>query len=263
MCNRDGSPPSSRRCSRLGTGTLLLAMIGGLAGVGCGSQDTGSSALRAMGGQARFFDVRMGMLQEVSGEGAEAFVLEDPTRHQTLPADGRFRFEGLPEGSEVTLAIRHPNFQPTLTATLTVGASDATDITFQVVTHTLANLAGLLLGVDPEDPTLCEMATTVAAVTDHRWDLFAPGEPGATVQVEPASDHGRKIIYFDEHTVPNPRITETTTDGGVVLVGAPPGIYFWTATKAGRVFNRLKMKCVAGWLTNASPPWGLQAVVAP
>ena len=49
-------------------------------------------------------------------------------------------------------------------------------------------------------------------------------------------------------------------DYGRVLAGiqVPPGEYVWTAFKPAHVFTRVKMKCRAGFLVNASPPWGLQ-----
>jgi hypothetical protein len=51
---------------------------------------------------------------------------------------------------------------------------------------------------------------------------------------------------------------QTSDDGGVLFVQVPPGDYAWTAYEAGAVFSRVRMKCRAGYLVNASPPRGLQ-----
>jgi hypothetical protein len=54
-------------------------------------------------------------------------------------------------------------------------------------------------------------------------------------------------------------LTQTSDDGGGVLfIQVPPGDYLWTAHKPGKVITRVRMKCRAPFLVNASPPWGLQ-----
>ena len=96
------------------------------------------------------------------------------------------------------------------------------------------------------------------------YDPGAHGEAGATVTVTAAdgsvlgSEYGP--IYFNESVLPDYSWTETSDDGGVLFVNVPPGEYLWTAEKAGVAFRSVKMKCRAGWLVNASPPWGLQAL---
>jgi hypothetical protein len=58
--------------------------------------------------------------------------------------------------------------------------------------------------------------------------------------------------------LPDRSLTQTSDDGGVLFIQVPPGDYVWTAHKAGAVFSRIRMKCRAGYLVNASPPKGLQ-----
>jgi hypothetical protein len=43
-------------------------------------------------------------------------------------------------------------------------------------------------------------------------------------------------------------------------VGADPGTYTWSGHKEGVVFEDLTVKCVPGWLTNPSPPWGMNVL---
>jgi hypothetical protein len=218
--------------------------------------------VHAVSGKASFFDMpTVGDITEITGDGAEVFILEQPERRVSVDAEGHFRFDGLEEGSRVTFGLKDPRFYPTLTATLRIGEGDVEDLTFQIVTWRIAELVGLTLGADVHDPERCHMVTTVAAVTDHRWDIFAPGEPDAVVSVEPAPVGSKGITYYNAQTIPAVGLRATTTDGGAMVAGARPGTYWWTAKKPERVFNRIELQCVAGFMTNASPPWGLQAEV--
>lgn len=119
-------------------------------------------------------------------------------------------------------------------------------------------LAGDLLQVDTLDPSRCQMATTVTAPDPQ--DIYAPGEPGATVALDPPVPSEQGPYYFNEQVLPTVTLTETTTDGGVTVVDAEPGVYRWTGEKEGVEFGALTMTCVGGWLTNASPPWGMNIV---
>ena len=104
------------------------------------------------------------------------------------------------------------------------------------------------------------MVTTVTRVGKSLYDEGAHGEAGATVTIEPALDPEQGPIYFGADVLPDRDLTETSEDGGVLFVQGEPGEYIWTATKPGVEFTQIKMKCRAGWLINASPPWGLQAL---
>lgn len=235
---------------------LALAAV---AFVACGPAPV-VTPVHAIGGKASFFDMpTVGDITEISGDGAEVFVFEQPEHRVTVGADGRFHLDGFAEGSKVTLGLKDPRFFPTLTATLTIGEADVEDLTFQIVTWRVAELVGLTVGADVHDGERCHMVTTVAAVTDHRWDVFAPGEPEAVVTVEPAPVGSKGITYYNAQTIPAVGLRATTTDGGAMVAGARPGTYWWTAKKPERTFNRIELRCVAGYMTNASPPWGLQA----
>ena len=78
------------------------------------------------------------------------------------------------------------------------------------------------------------------------------------VSVDPPLSKEVGPIYFNSEVRPDRTLVQTSDDGGVLFVNVPPGTYTLTGTKAGAVFTTLKMKCEAGWLVNASPPWGLQ-----
>ena len=60
--------------------------------------------------------------------------------------------------------------------------------------------------------------------------------------------------------LPDRALAETSEDGGVVYVNAPPGEYVLRASKPGRSFTEAHVLCRAGLLVNASPPYGMAAV---
>ena len=217
---------------------------------------------RTVSGSAYFFDMetfgQIDWIQDV--EGARLYVFEAPELEIILDPDDDFAFsiDGIPDGVEVTLALTHPDFVPQLTATHRVDGEDLDRLSFQAVSTRISELASDLLQIDTSDPTMCQMATTVTAPDPQ--DIYAPGEPGATVTLDPPVPEHLGPFYFSEMVLPAKDLEQTTTDGGVTVVGAEPGEYLWSGHKDGVVFTDVKMKCVGGWLTNASPPWGMNTV---
>jgi len=218
---------------------------------------------RAVSGRAYFFDMpQLGQIQQMTDvQGAEVHVFEAPQLSATLePADDHaFRIEGIPEGAEITLALTHPDYFPGLTGTWSMGTDDLEGLTFQAVTNALVELGAVAFGVDPHEEGVCQMATTVTAISDNQDSVWAVGEPGATVTLDPAVPPEAGPLYFNEMVLPDLDLTETSTDGGVLVIGAEPGSYTWSGHKDGLQFNDLTMRCEEGWLTNASPPWAMQA----
>lgn len=192
-------------------------------------------------------------------EGADVWILEHPEMHFITGADGAFQFDGLEEGSEVTLVMDHPDYHPIQTGTHRLGASGAERVTFQAVTWPIYNLLAAFLGIVPDEANRCQMVTTVTRVGKSVYDPGAHGEDATTVITEPRLPDEHGPIYFNSAVLPTPGLRETSDDGGVLYVQVPPGEYVWTAYKPGVVFTRIKSKCRVGLLVNASPPWGLQA----
>jgi hypothetical protein len=190
--------------------------------------------------------------------GADVSLLELPDRHVTTGSDGHFAFEGLEEGSEVTVVLSHPDYHPIQTGTFRLGPEGIARVTFQAVTYDIYGALAALLAVTPDEENRCQMVTTVTRVGRSIYDPGAHGEEGVTVSLDPPlpAEHGP--IYFNSSVLPDRRLTETSDDGGVLFIQVPPGEYVWTAHKPGAVFSRVKMKCRAGLLVNASPPRGLQ-----
>ena len=228
------------------------------------SADTGPiwvAGNRKLSGAAFFFDATgVGAIdQQKDVTGATAYLLEFPNVVTPVAADGSFTFSGLPEGGEFSVAVVHPDYFPSLSPVITIGKSDVTDVNFQVVTRLIAGYLGALMGFDATDQTQCQMVVTVTAMGESENLWWAPGEPGATVTTEPALSPEHGPFYFNTSVVPDKTLAMTTKDGGVLIAGAQPGTYTWTAHKAGVTFSSQRLKCVGGWLTNGVPPLGLQA----
>ena len=193
-------------------------------------------------------------------DGATISILEQPELVTETDAMGHFVLPGVPPGSEATFVIEAEGFPPARTKTFTIPDSGALErVTFQVPDDALYDALAALLMIDV-DPATCQIVSTVTRVGKSLYDEGAHGEAGATVTLEPAipSEHGP--VYFGEDVVPDPSLTETTEDGGVLFTNVPVGTYVMRAHEDGVAFEDVTMKCEAGVLVNASPPYGLQAL---
>ena len=223
--------------------------------VGCGDDDGGGVQVATVSGNAIPFD--RGPDGRVAD--AEVWVLERPDMRVTTDADGYFEFNDLPVGSEVTLVMDHPDYVAIQTGTIDLGPEGAERVTFQAVSHQIYEAFAVIVDVDP-DETKCQMVTTVTRVGKSIYDPGAHGEGGAIVTIDPPLSEEQGPIYFNTSVIPDFTLDETSDDGGVLFIQAEPGEYIWTATKSDVEFTQVKMKCRAGVLINASPPWGLQAL---
>ena len=191
-------------------------------------------------------------------EGATIGILEHPERSAVTGADGRFELTDVP-GGDVTLVLTADGYPENQLGTHRLQGEDLERLDFQAVSQTIYDIFAVLANAAP-DPARCQISSTVT-----RWfegSLPAVhGEPGATVSIEPSlpAEHGP--TYFNADVLPTPGLTETTVDGGVVWTNAPPGTYVIRAHKPGVTFEDVRIKCRAGVLVNAAPPWGLQALV--
>jgi hypothetical protein len=190
--------------------------------------------------------------------GATISILEHPERQVVTGADGHFEFDDLEEGGEVTLVLSHPDYHPIQNGTMRLGPAGADLVTFQAVITPIYQALAALLGITPDEEHACQMVTTFTRFGKTMYDPGAHGEAGALAHLTPSLPPEHGPIYFNSSVLPDPVLTESSDDGGVLFVQVPPGEYVWTATKPGTAFSRVKMKCRPGFLVNASPPWGLQ-----
>jgi len=235
---------------------LALLFLGSSLFAACGSDETppptSPGTVILTGDAIPFSDGPDGRI-----EGAAVSILELPERSLVTKEDGTFSFNELKPGTEITLRMQAPGFAKIQTGTITIPATGATRVTFQAVTDLEYVGLALFTKVEP-DPARCQMVTTVTRLGKSIYDVGAHGEDGVRVSVDPPLPKEVGPIYFNSEVRPDRTLVQTSDDGGVLFVNVPPGTYTLTGTKAGAVFTTLKMKCEAGWLVNASPPWGLQ-----
>lgn len=196
--------------------------------------------------------------------GLSVEVLEDPGLATTTDANGHWRIDGIPVGSAATFFLHGDVRYPIQTATFTMPAGGLDHVSFQSPSTTIVGAFEAYLHIT-SDPTRCHLASTV---TRQGFSLYggAPdgthGEPGATVTISPQPAHGGTPIYFNgsrfDTIWPDRSLAATTADGGVLFVNVSPGTYTLQAHKAGAVIAPVTVRCRAGVLSNASPPWGLQ-----
>ena len=260
-CVGEGSPARAARC--LGTRAVCRAcrIANAMDGldtdcdlVDDGVDDDSCTLFVTLSGDAIPFD------RSPDGriEGADVSLLEHPERHVMTGADGHFVFDGLEEGSEATVVMTHPDYHPIQTGTIKLGPKGVDHVTFQAVIYPIWDALAALLQVVPDDANRCQMVTTVTRVGKSIYTPGAHGEDAVTVTLDPPlpAEHGP--IYFNSSVVPDRSLVQTSDDGGVLFIQVAPGDYTWTAHKTGAAFSRVKMKCRAGYLVNASPPKGLQ-----
>jgi len=201
--------------------------------------------------------------------GAEISVVELPHYTAITDADGRFDLGPLPRGLRVSFELSHPDQAPIRTGTFLLGdpmdGGDAiTNLSFQSPTPALYALMAQATGITPQDDR-CQVATTV---TRRGHDMVTGsgthGEPGATASLSPDAAWDAGPVYFNLSASnviwPDSSLGQTTDDGGVLWANVPPGHYLMEGAKDGASIRPVKIDCTAGYLVNASPPWGLQVL---
>jgi len=195
--------------------------------------------------------------------GATVTCPDRPGLEAVTDADGLFTLEGLHPGDVASFRMTHSDYAVVQTAALTVGAEGLEEVTFQAPALDMYALVQGMLGIEPE-PDRCQIAATVTTLADSERG-FGPthGEPGVTVAIAPALDGpAMGPVYWkvlpNYWIVPDPELTETTEDGGVIFLNVLPGRYVLDAHKPGALFSVVQVDCAPGVLVNAAPPHGLQ-----
>ena len=200
-----------------------------------------------------------------STRGGVVTLLEHPGWYARIGADSAYSFQGLTPGEPVTPVFDHPDYWPIQTGTHTVPAEGIERLSFQAPTVWLFRILAQSIRA-PIDPARCQIATTVTEVgfSIYDGDRKSHGEAGATVTIDPPLTPESGPVYFQYYgrgsILPVRELTETTRDGGVLFLNVPPGEYVLTAHKAGARIREARIRCRAGVLVNAAPPWGLQVL---
>ena len=224
---------------------------------GCGADDDGGGKPVIVTGTAFAFALPGTPYGRM--EGATISVLERPEISTTADDKGEFRLEGLLSGEEASFVIVLKGYPEAQTKTFTLPEAGIERLTFQVPADTLYKVLADVVGVTL-DPELCQLVSTVTRVGKSLFDEGAHGEVGASVSLEPEVAPERGPIYFNDDVIPDKTQSLSSTDGGIVYTNIPPGEYVLKAHKVGVDFESVRVKCRAGVLVNASPPYGLQAL---
>lgn len=217
----------------------------------------GEGPLAPVEGRAFLF----GPAGDASLEGGVVSVMEAPEWQVAVDAEGRFTFE-VPSGRPLSFVFEQEGFMPVQSGTIEVGTQGISQLGFQVPTLATADLMALAAELEL-DPERCQIATTVSSEASPPYGGAGVGEPGAVAQLEPEpGEDAAGPIYFDyiseSFILPDPELTETTIDGGVLYGNVPLGEYRLRAEKEGVPFTEVKLRCRAGVLVNASPPHGIE-----
>ena len=209
-------------------------------------------------------------------EGAPVYILENPQRITMTGPEGYFEFNNLPVGVDATFVLKDPRYPESQTKTFVLPMEDLERVTFQTPNNEFYNY--MVSNIEdfglPVLSWACQVVTTVTVPGKSIYDPGAHGEAGATVKISPAiilPPDGPTLgpIYFNSDVQPDPTLTESSDDGGVLYINVIPGNpyngeyykeYTLTAEKEGVEFESVRIKCRPGVFVNASPPYGLQAL---
>ena len=179
----------------------------------------------------------------------------------------RFELPSIPACAEVELELDHPALHPVRTAVLHTGNHGLRDVTLQTPDHWTWDFFVAMAGVEPE-PGTCQVATTLTAANRFgQPPCHRCGEPGARAYLWPPPPGASAPVYFEAMDngaiFPDPQLSETTRDGGVLFPNVPPGEYLLYGVKEGVAFLPARIRCEPDLFINASPPYGVQAIPPP
>ena len=165
---------------------------------------------------------------------------------------------GLPEGWDKSVIKSNVH---------TIASADITDLAMQMPDELFLYAAKTQLETQITQLTGVAYAlqNIAVATVGKTWaSIYDPalphGDEGAAVTIEPAPPSPLSgPIYFDETVTPNPTLTVTSIDGGVLFNNLLPGVQSITAVKAPFEYDTIQFAVVPGFkLYVASPPHSIQ-----
>ncbi len=185
-----------------------------------------------------------------------------PGASATSAADGAYRLR-VPDRSKVTPYIEAEGHHGVYLQTFKTNGRNLRRVNFQVPTvPTYLGLAALLeveLGPDG-NPVRCAIVSTASTkrIRGLSFPEFvaygAHGVAAATASTRPGLP---QPVYFNENVIPDPSLTQTSIDGGIVWTEVPAGTYKVKAHHPSERFAPFQASCRDGRVVNANPPWGL------
>jgi hypothetical protein len=161
-----------------------------------------------------------------------------------------------------------PGYTTTKSQVFQVGDSGITDLAVQFPTEAYFAAAkrqieqqlGALIGAP------YTLANVLVTTVGKSWaSMYSPqlphGDPGAAVSISPAALFPASLgpVYFNASVAPDPNLTSTSVDGGVLFGNLASGSYTVTASKAPFTYAALTFTVQDGIeLYVASPPHATQ-----
>jgi hypothetical protein len=250
-------PPLHGRAAAVLIISVLLAVLG--LGAAQSLSATRASHRVLIKGTAYSFD------NQAPIAGATIEARGAPGAVTTSDSRGHYRLD-VPAGRKVTPFIEAEGYHGIFLQTFTTHHRTLRKVNFQVPTErTYFALAALLhVKLDPDGNLRhCAIVSTVStkAISDLSFREFvaygAHGVPGATAATSPRLPGP---IYFNDNVIPDPSLTETSTDGGVIWTEVPSGTYRVAAQHPTKRFSRFVATCRKGRVVNANPPRGLNEI---
>jgi hypothetical protein len=249
-------PLDLRAAAALGL-LFLLALVGlGAADAHAAKGDANKRGKVTISGTAYAFDnqapIAGATIRATGASGASA----------TSGANGSYRLK-VPDKAKVTPYIEAEGYHGIFLQTFATHGRDLKRVNFQIPSDGIYLALAALLHVELDqngDPARCAIVTTASTVKIRKLSFAefiafgAHGVAGATASAKPALPNP---LYFNESVVPDPSLSETSTDGGIIWTEVPAGKYKLSAEHPSTSFASFRATCKDGRLVNANPPWGL------
>ena len=165
---------------------------------------------------------------------------------------------------KVTPYITMPEYHTIYLQTFSLhpGDADLAHVHFQTPDEGVFYALAKIVGVDPATK-VCQVVSTVSdkVIQGMSFKEFAQhgahGVGGVTAMATPTL---AKPIYFNSKVIPDPKLTESSDDGGILWKNVPDGEYTLSASHPTRKFATIQVTCAPGRIVNANPPWGLHEI---
>jgi hypothetical protein len=186
-------------------------------------------------------------------------------------ADGQWRHAAIKiKGRPLSISFvyERAGYVTTKSQVFEIGDDDISDLSVQFPTAAYYAIAkaqieqqiGALIGAP------YTLSNVLVTTVGKSWaSMFSPdlphGDPGAQVAISPAIQFPTSLgpVYFNESVAPDPTLSSTSVDGGVLFGNLARGSYAITASKAPFSYDTLTFVIQDGiGLYIASPPHGVQ-----
>jgi hypothetical protein len=194
--------------------------------------------------------------------GATIRVAELPGISTASQPDGSYDLV-VPDGTKVTPYADAAGHHRIYLQTLVTAGRNIERVNFQVPTQPgyfgLAALLGVQLDANGE-LVRCGIVSTFANADVRELsfpDFVAFGAHGVAGATATATPTLPDPIYFNESVIPDPSLTESTIDGGVIWTEVPEDVYRVQGDHPTERFADFIATCEPGRIVNANPPQGL------